>query len=249
MKSSLRWGSLLVTALLLYSCKTQLQPTISKDRYYLIDATYSTDSTIVDYYSPFKKQLEAEMNRVIGFSDALLTKNRGAESLVGNFFTDAMLWKGQQLDPAVQVSFATKGGIRSELKSGDITVGHIFEMMPFENVVSILTLKGTDMLRWAEYMARTGGQPVSGISLIIKDKQVQEFLIQGKPVDPQAEYKLVTYDYLANGGDYVDCFDKLVERKDYSQRVRETLMEYVADKTKQGKHIQAILDGRVRIIE
>ena len=249
MRSSLRWGSFLVAALLLTSCKTQLQPTVSKDRFYEIDASYRSDSAIVSYYTPYKQQLEAEMNRVIGFSDLHLSKSRDAESLAGNFFTDALLWEGQKLDAAVQISFGTKGGIRNDLKSGDITVGNIFEIMPFENAVTILTLSGTDILRWADYLADTGGQPCSGVTLVIQNRKVKEFLVQGKAVDPNATYKLVTYDYLANGGDYVTCFDKPINRVDYPQRVRESLMDYVADHTKQGKHIQAKLDGRVRIIE
>lgn len=247
MRSFMRWSAVLAVAALLSSCKTQLQPTMSKEQYYQIDNTIVADTSIVNYYLPYKSKLEAEMNRVIGYSDMELTKNREGESLVGNFFTDALLWKGKQLDPDVQVSFGTKGGIRSELKAGDITVGTIFEIMPFENAVTILTISGKDMLRWADFMAKTNGQPASGIQLVIEDGKVKDFLVQGKPVDPQAQYKLVTYDYLANGGDYVTCFDQVLARKDYTQRVRETLMEYVSALTKEGKHIQAKIDGRVRI--
>lgn len=247
MKKYMRWSCLFAVAALLSSCRTQLQPTVNKEQYYEIDIAMPADTAIVNYYLPYKAKLESEMNRVIGISDQHLTKSRDGESLVGNFFADALLWKGQQLDPEVQVSFATKGGIRSELKAGDVTVGNVFEMMPFENAVTILTLSGEDMLRWAAFMAKTGGQPASGISLTIEDGQVKEFLVQGKPVVAGANYKLVTYDYLANGGDYVTCFDKALARKDYTQRIRETLMEYISGLTTQGKHIQAKIDGRVRI--
>src|SRR5690606_13403560 len=198
---------------------------------------------------PYKQQLDAEMNRVIGISDQYLTHSRASESLMGNFFADALLWKGRQLDPEVQASFATKGGIRAELKTGDITIGNIFQIMPFENALVILTLSGTDMLRWADQMASTGGQPASGIKLVIENGKVKEFLVQGKPVDPNAHYKLVTYDYLANGGDYVTFFDNPIAREDYTQLLRETLMEYVSDLKKQGKHVQAQFDGRVQIIK
>ncbi len=249
MKRFMRGMTLLAVTALLASCKTQLQPTISKEQYYSIDSTWVADTAIVNYYLPYKGKLEAEMNRVIGFADHALTKSRDAESLVGNFFTDALLWKGQQLDPEVQVSFATKGGIRSELKAGDISVGNIFELMPFENAVTIVTLSGKDMLRLADFIAKTSGQPASGIQLLIEHGQVKEFLVQGQPIDPTASYKLVTYDYLANGGDYVTFLDQVIARKDYTQRVRETLMEYVSTQTKQGKHIQAKIDGRVRIIK
>ncbi|WP_245893663.1 5'-nucleotidase C-terminal domain-containing protein [Sphingobacterium gobiense] len=248
MNRSLLWCVFLSVAILLSSCKTQLYHQVNNGRYYQIDTTIVADSSILAYYAPYKEQLEIEMNRVIGFAAKELPRGGGAQSLLGNFFADALLWKGQQLDPEVQASFATKGGIRADLRAGDITVGNIFEIMPFENAVTILTLSGGDMLRWAEYMATTGGQPVSGIQLVIEDKKVKEFLIQGKPVDLAATYKLATYDYLANGGDYVSCFDNPIARSDHPQRIRETLMEYVISRTTQGKNIQAQLDGRVQII-
>jgi len=249
MKHAALWCALLSAVLSLSTCKTQLQHEVNKRQYYQVDSSIVADSRIIDYYAPYKQQLDAEMNRVIGISDHYLTHSRASESLMGNFFADALLWKGKQLDPDVQASFSTKGGIRAELKAGEITVGNIFQIMPFENMVSILTLHGADMLRWADYMAKTGGQPAGGIKLVIKDDKVVEFLVQGKPVDPDAKYKLVTYDYLANGGDYVTCFDNVIARQDYKQLVRETLIEYVSDLTKQGKHIQAQLDGRVQIIQ
>ncbi|MGO1245396.1 MAG: 5'-nucleotidase C-terminal domain-containing protein [Sphingobacterium sp.] len=238
--------AILLISLSIVSCKTQLHPDISKVQYYQIDSTMASDTAIVNYYSPFKKQLEEEMDRVIGVTDVSLTKNRGAESLAGNFFVDALLWKGKQLDPEVSVSFATKGGIRAEISKGDITVGNIFEMMPFENAITILTVTGADLQRWADYMASMDGQPAGGINLVIQNQKVISFQVNGKPVNPQGTYKMVTYDYLANGGDYITFLDSVLARKDYPQRVRETLIEYVSLLTNQGKHIQTKLDGRIR---
>ncbi|MBD1431339.1 5'-nucleotidase C-terminal domain-containing protein [Sphingobacterium sp. DN00404] len=215
-----------------------------------MDTSIVADSSIINYYAPYKAKLEAAMNRIIGYAEGPITRNRNApESLMGNFFADALLWKGKQLDQEVQASFATKDGIRADLHAGDITVGNIFEVMPFENAVCILTLSGGDMLRLADYMVKTGGQPVGGIELVIENGKAKEFLVEGKPIDPDAHYKLATYDYLANGGDYVTFFDKPIAREDYTQLLRETLMQYVSGITKQGKHVQAQLDGRIQIIK
>ncbi|MFD1770263.1 5'-nucleotidase C-terminal domain-containing protein [Sphingobacterium suaedae] len=249
MRSLLRWVFLFAVTLSVSSCKTKLHPTVHANQFYQIDASLAADSSIIQYYTPYKEKLQQEMSRVLGYSDLHLTKSREAESLAGNFFVDALLWKAKQLEPDVQASFATKGGIRADLKAGNVTVGDIFEMMPFENVLSIVTLSGKDMLRWADYMAQTGGQPAAGIELEIQDGKVTMFRVQGREVDANATYKLVTYDYLANGGDYVTFLDKPLSRTDYPQRIRETLMEYVTDLTKQGKHIQAQLDGRVKFIK
>src|SRR5690606_41331551 len=106
-------------------------------------------------------------------------------------------------------------GIRADMNAGSITVGNIFEIMPFENVVCVLTLSGGDMQRLADYMAKTGGQPVSGIKLIIVNGKVKEFMVQGKQIDLYAHYKLVTNDNLANGGYYETSFYNNISLDEY----------------------------------
>src|SRR5690606_27674089 len=151
------WCSSSSVALSLFSCQTQLHHQLDKGQYYPIDPSIAADSRSVNYYAPSTAKLEAEMNRGVGYADNPGTRHRNPpERLMGNFFADALLWKGKQLDPEVQASFATKDGIRADLHAGNIAVGNIFEVMPFENVVSILTLSGTDMLRLADYMAKAG---------------------------------------------------------------------------------------------
>lgn len=248
-KTGFWWHAAVFTGLLaMVSCRTQLLPTVSQKTMYPIDQSISADTAIVNYYRPFKIQLETEMNRVIGISDMHLTKNREAESLVGNFFADALLAEGKKIDSDVVASFSTKGGIRAELKAGNITVGNVFEIMPFENALTIVELSSSDMRNLGKFVAKTGGQPIAGLQISIKGDQLQELLVNGKPLDPTKTYKVVTYDYLANGGDYIDFLHNPIARKDYPLRVRESLINYINGLTNQGKHIQVHIDGRVRII-
>lgn len=247
MKVYIRLSFVAGLASLLVSCKTQLLPSVQHQQHYQIDASIAADTTISNYYQPYKAQLEASMNEVIGHSKQHLEKSREPETMLGNFFVDAMLWQAKNIDPAVSLSFATKGGIRSDLKAGKVSIGSIFEMMPFENKISILTLKGSDIIRWADYMARTDGQPMAGVELTIRDKKVESLIYQGKAINPDAVYKMVTYDYLANGGDYVDFFDNIIERKDQDVLVRDALISYIKDLTQKGQDIEVKLDGRTRV--
>jgi len=231
----------------LSSCKTLYTQASNKHQEYKIGDQIVADTSIVALYAPYKKQMEAEMNRVIGHSDTHLTKTRDAESLMGNFFVDALLSIGKKLDPETALSFATKGGIRSDMRQGDITIGSVFEIMPFENKISILELTGQDLLHLADFIAQTGGQPVGGMRLVIVDKKPMDILVNGKVIDPKAHYKLVTYDYIANGGDNLKAMTAPIARKDYDAKVREGLIDYISEQTKQGRHIDAKLDGRVKI--
>ncbi|MGJ1506588.1 5'-nucleotidase C-terminal domain-containing protein [Sphingobacterium siyangense] len=242
-------GSLGVASLLMVTgCTKQLHPTQKDFQQYHINSDMQADPAVVSIYEPFKHKMEAEMNRVIGHADKALTKEKTAETLMGNFFCEALLWMSEHNahNPA-DLAFATKGGIRNDLKAGDITVGHIFEVMPFENMLTILELKGSQVRQLADYIATTHGQPVAGMTLTITGNKVQDIKIKGQAIQDDKLYKLVTYDYLANGGDNLTLLTQPVSRADYPQRMREGLIEYVSELTKEGKKVNAELDGRIKI--
>lgn len=235
---------------LLIGCKTAYIPQVSNTTNIVINNEIQADSTIVAYYAPFKTQLEKEMNRQIGYSNHFLSKVRSEpEFLVGNFFADAMLHLGKQVDPETQLSLATKDGIRTELKKGPITVGSMFELMPFENTVTILELKGSDILQLCEFIAKTGGQPIAGFTMKIQNGKPVDIKIAGKPLDINKNYKLVTYDYLANGGDYITGILNPINRINTSFTIREQLIKYIEELTGKGKNVNTQLDGRITILK
>jgi len=211
-----------------------------------VDSTIVADPDYVNFYAPYKKQLETEMNRVVGHAAVSLTKSREApETLLGNFFADVLLAAARAQDPEAEFSFGTKGGLRIELSQGPITIGNLFELMPFENEIVILELSGEKVLELARFIAVTGGQPVSGIRMAINDGQATNVRINGKPVDTGRTYKLVTYDYLANGGDNSRGLTDPVSRTNLGIKVREALIDYVTNEARAGNEINVQLDGRI----
>lgn len=230
---------------------------ISCSRYFVPNgqAVYTklqVDSTIIDnpdyvqFYAPYKEQLEAEMNRVVGHAAVDLTKPSDMpETLLGNFFADALLAEAQKQAPDAAFSFGTKGGLRTELQRGPITIGHLFELMPFENEIVILGLTGKKVQELAQFIASTDGQPVSGIRMKIDGRRAVDVWIDGKPLEPERIYKLVTYDYLANGGDDSRGLDNPVSRDNPGMKVREALIDYVREQAQAGNDINTQLDGRI----
>jgi len=215
-----------------------------------INNQIAEDTAITNYILPYKSQLEDKMNEVLGYAPKALIKNRNLpESELSNFFSDALLSIGKKVDPEGVFSMATKDGIRSGIKQGNVTVGSIFEVMPFENYITILELKGTDVQVLADFIAETNGQPLGNVELIIKDKKIQSFKIAGDEINPNKTYKLVTYDFIANGGDLVRGLSNPISKNVTSERVREGLISFVQELTKEGKKVEAKLDGRVKITE
>ena len=250
MRSYTKIFALFVTVFTLTNCSTPRLTLQNETHTYKIDNNIAEDIAIVNYYLPFKQKLESEMNRVIGYSQTNLTRSRvDAESTAGNFFAEALLEIGKSIDPTAQISLATKFGIRADINQGNITVGNVFELMPFENSITILELSGKKLQTLTHFIAKTGGQPIAGMTMEINDNQPQNVLIQNQPFDINKTYKLVTYDYLANGGDYIEGLDNPIKRKDTGIIVRKGLIDYIEKLTKEEKTVNTKLDGRVKIIK
>lgn len=229
------------------SCKAPQQIVKSNRDEYQINNSVAVDSSIVKTYLPYKVKLEAEMNEVIGVSAIALTHRADfPESTLGNFFADAVTNQAKKTVPNIDIVFpTTKGGLRNGIAKGNITRSAIFELMPFENELVLMELNAADVQKMLNMIAATNGQPISGIKMNIKDKKAENILIQGKPFNPNQTYRVLTSDYIANGGDDAQGLTKPISRKNIGLLVRDALLQEVADVQRAGKTINASLDGRI----
>lgn len=186
------------------------------------------------------------MNAVIGKTDSAIFKGKGPESTLGNFFADACLDEAKKIDSSIDFAIpSTNGGLRNSLPKGNIILSNVFELMPFENELLVLNLKGSDVLELCKFIAQSGGQPVSNIKLKIVDKVPTEILINGKPFDSSVNYNVLTSDYIAGGGDDTFGMANPLESKKINLKVRDALIQNIKSKTAAGKTITAKLDGRI----
>lgn len=228
-------------------CAPGYQISKSNRAEYVIDKGIPTDSTVYRLYQPYKQKLEAQMNEVIGHSETQMAKvDTIPESLLGNFFADATLQQGRKLDPTIDFAMpSTKGGVRTALPKGEIRVSNVFELMPFENTLMVYTISGTEAQQLLNFIAASNGQPVSGIQMTIKDKKPMGVLINGKPFDINANYKVLTSDYIASGGDNARGFKNPLAVKELGLKVRDALLNYIKEKEAAGQKINSRLDGRI----
>lgn len=74
------------------------------------------------------------------------------------------------------------GGLRNVLTEGPITCGNIYEILPFENSLCVVTLKGVYLKQLFESIAARGGEGVSGVNLrITKSGKLLGATVAGKP--------------------------------------------------------------------
>jgi 2',3'-cyclic-nucleotide 2'-phosphodiesterase (5'-nucleotidase family) len=215
---------------------------------YGIDQKAEVDSGFVRKYLPYKEKMDAQMSSVLGQCAQPLTKpSSSPETLLGNFFADVILAEGLKKDPDIQFSFGTKGGLRATLPKGDITYRHVFELMPFENELVVLTLSGKNVLSIIDFIIKKDGEPVSGLRMKIRDNKPFDIFIAGKPFDVNQHYKLLTYDYLANGGDDLECLRTAIVSKPLDKKLRDAIIDHISELTRNGKTINSKLDGRIVI--
>jgi 2',3'-cyclic-nucleotide 2'-phosphodiesterase (5'-nucleotidase family) len=229
---------------LIAACTPQQQSTTVNFKGYQIEKKGKSDSQMLAMLVPYSDSINKTMNLVIGFSTKGLTKKQ-PEGELGNFMADCMREMAEQkFGKKVDAAFINYGGIRSYIPKGDITVGKIYELMPFDNVIVLQEVKGSAFKLFLNRVAEKGGWPLSGMSMKIKDKKPEQILIAGKPIDENAIYTIANSDYIANGGDDCDML-KVLPQLNKGFLLRDALIQYIVQITKQGKPIDWKVEGRV----
>ena len=208
------------------------------------------DSNIYKAMIPYKKTHDEQMYAVIAKSEDALVKS-DVESTLGNFFCDAVIYETKKIlgkDSAMlDVAIFNKGGLRNSLPKGNITIGNVFELMPFDNEVVLLKLSGIQFKDMCYKIVEKGGIPVGGMRLIMKGTTPTDITIKGDPFDETKDYWVVTSDYLANGGDSYNFFRDAKERKIMHVLLRNMIINYCEDITKLDQTIKPKLDGRIQL--
>jgi 2',3'-cyclic-nucleotide 2'-phosphodiesterase (5'-nucleotidase family) len=204
------------------------------------------DTGYINYLQPFKKQVDLQMNVVIGRA-AETMRGHAPESLLSNFSADVYRKSASDyLKSEVDIAIVNLGGLRTVVPAGDITVRKVFELMPFENELVIVYLKGDNLNALCQYFASMGGEGVSGLRFKIDTKKAVEIQIGGQPLDTNKIYSIATNDYLAGGNDKMAALALHEKRINTGIKVRNMLIDFIKAQTAKGKEIRAELDGRIR---
>ena len=205
------------------------------------------DKNYESYLQPLKQCVGAKMDVVIGQA-AETMKGHAPESLLSNFSADVYKQTATGfLGENVDIAIVNMGGLRTVVPAGNITVGKVFELMPFENELVIVWLKGDKLEDLLQYFASMGGEGVSGLRMTIDHGKATNITIGGKPLDRDKIYSITTNDYLAGGNDKMIQLAQHVKRVNTGINVRDMLLGYIKNETRKGNKIQSKLDGRITI--
>lgn len=170
------------------------------------------DSDAKALLDPYRQGVDSLMNVKIG---RMAQEMPHSSDLILNWVADVMLEMGRELsDRPVDLAIVNKGGIRRGLPKGDITKGMVMTMLPFDNSLVVMDIKGSDLADGFEVMDYRGGD---GVSLGFDYKKI----------DPDKVYRLATIDYLANGGDYMEPLTRGKVVANSHERLDEIMMSYL----------------------
>jgi 2',3'-cyclic-nucleotide 2'-phosphodiesterase (5'-nucleotidase family) len=175
------------------------------------------------------------------------------ESKLGNFVADACMDQAalhfSSDKTQIDFCFLNNGGLRNALPAGAITRRHVFELMPFENELIVLTVDSSVLVQLFDYMASKDGVPVSNIKFKMKDKKAVDIFIGTQPFDKGRIYKLITSDYLANGGDNLGFLAAVQQREYTGLKVRDAVIKQLDKINSEGKTVKASIEGRITYAE
>ena len=208
--------------------------------------TQQEDSLVNHVILPYQLKLEEEMNEVLVISAEEFPKEKGkAETKLGNLVADLSMEVAQKMyDGNIDFCLLNFGGLRTSLPQGEITRGKIFELMPFENELVVVTLSETKFLELIEYLKNVGPQPVSGLSFdftINIENEIKNLFSQ----EGTSEINILTSDYLANGGDNMTFFLNPIKTKKVGIKLRDAIIQYCIEQHAQGKQLTGKIEGRI----
>ncbi len=177
---------------------------------------FPPDAEMVAFIKPYADEANASLQDVVMVTseefDAGDKLNRKKEMPHGNLVSDAQVaFIESEIGVKVDFGFTNGGNIRASLPKGDVTKENILTMLPFENYIYVLDLKGTDVVELFEFIGKRPqgsgafAQVSKEVSYTItnpgENGVISNVLINGEPIDESKTYKIAVNNYIAGGGD------------------------------------------------
>ena len=228
---------------MIISKKQQIQPEIVDIQLIEVDGSLK-NGAMDSLIAPYKAEKEVSMNVVIGEVEETMEVGL-PESKLSNLIADVLLTEGRKYIADVDIAVTNIGGIRRTLFAGPLTIGDVFEILPFDNSLLVLEYKGVEILALADAVALKGGEAIAGMTLTIRDGKAEDVKVGGEVVDTARVYKVVSTDYLSWGNDQLEPLANYVKSTPLNMMMRDAMFDYVTCATIKGEKIVTKLDNRI----
>ena len=207
----------------------------------IMDAAVTQDAGVVARIAEAAGPLEEIRNKVVTSIDEPLGGDRAVcraqECSMGTLIADAML--ARVADQGIQVAIQNGGGIRASIDAGEVTMGEVLTVLPFQNTLSTFEVTGEVLVAALEngvsQVEEGAGRfpQVAGVTFAFDASQpagarVSDVMVAGAPIDMAATYGVVSNNYVRNGGDGYDMFKSAANAYDFGPDLADVTAEYIA---------------------
>lgn len=239
----------LLSILLFFNCKqpkeylTKIEGTLIQ-----ISDSLGSDPDIDAFVKPYRTHIQKDLDSVLAYSVNTYSKSDGDfNTAIGNFMADAVYDESNPIFKSktgnnIDMVILNNGGIRSIISKGNISARTAFELMPFENSIIVVALKGKEIDSLVYFLSKDRkAHPIAKLKLAIDSNyNVIEYSINGKKTEPNKIYYVATNDYLFNGGDNMTFFKTNEGSYVLNYKIRNALI----DNFKKVDTIRPVIDDR-----
>lgn len=226
--------SLLILVLAL-GCKTQ-QLNLNKieGKRLEINNSISANSEIEAFISPYRNRIEKDLDSVLAYAVSTYSKTDGElNTAIGNLMADIVLTEcntifNKRTGNTIDAVILNHGGIRAEIPKGPVNARTAYNVMPFENEIVVVGLKGKKIDDAINYLvSRRRANPIAGLKIAVnKDYNLINATIADKAIDPNKTYYVATSDYLYNRGDNMTFFQPNEGLYKIDYKIRNAMIDY-----------------------
>lgn len=237
------WGKVVGKIKLSFDAKGKVKK-CEEARAIVMDEKVPEDPVVASVMDAYRKPILAVQNQPIGEALEPIGRETNAQGTnpLGCLIADGMLEATRKAGAVV--AFVNQGGVRANLEAGKITYGVAIGIQPFNNTLTVLELTGAEVQRGIEQAASRGGLiPSRGSSYRRQGEKISEILIDGKPLDLNATYRVATLNFIANGGDGVVAWK---EAKGYRLDTGILDVDTLIDTIKRLTPLRAMREVRIR---
>ncbi len=225
---------LLLLLITFSSCKKENHLVkITGTRIEINDSTASR-SDIENFIAPYRKNVQRSLDSALAYSPKTFTKQDGIlNTAIGNLLADIVL---QQANPVfksrtennIDMVLLNHGGIRAPITKGAISARTAYNVMPFENSIMVVEMKGTDIKKIITYLQQAKkAHPFSGLKLTVDANfDIVQALINEKEINDNDTYFVATSDYLYNGGSAMYFFKEAGKSYTLNYKIRNAMIDY-----------------------
>jgi len=207
----------------------------------LFEDEWWPDEATAERLRPFVEETQKGLDVVVGSSRVELTRRGGTNSPLGNLVTESM-----RAETNADFAFVNQGGLRADIPAGEVTVGEVLRVMPFDNTLVVVQMPGRTIREIFERKSRRGSSGIgfSGVQAVVdpdapEGERVRELLVAGAPIEPDRIYRVATTDYLMEGNSGLGFLAQIPpDQVEYLQTVdRVALTRYLEKSSPVAPHV------------